>query len=174
MGASLATFSLTGSAITWIAIHRKHHKYSDTPNDPHSPDYLGWWRVQFMTAFADVEGRYAVDLMRDKFYTNQHKYYLHLQVLYAATLLLLDPFSVVYAYLVPAAMTLFFGTLILSTSHRDKKPHNSFVLAMLTWGDAFHEIHHKDSQLYRLHRYDITGFLIEKLFVNRDKGKGAG
>jgi fatty-acid desaturase len=25
----------------WVAQHRKHHKYSDTPNDPHSPHHIG-------------------------------------------------------------------------------------------------------------------------------------
>jgi len=103
--------------------------------------------------------------MRDKFYLWQHKYYIYINLSYAAILFTIDPFAVIYAYLVPAAMTLFFGTLILSTAHRDKKPHNSLLLAMVTWGDAFHEIHHDDSAKYRLHKYDITGFLIEKLFV---------
>lgn len=28
-----------GRGIYWIATHRRHHKYSDTPNDPHSPLY---------------------------------------------------------------------------------------------------------------------------------------
>src|SRR5436305_15113068 len=30
----------------WVAVHRKHHAYSDEPGDPHSPKLLGWRRVQ--------------------------------------------------------------------------------------------------------------------------------
>ncbi|MGH8999518.1 MAG: fatty acid desaturase, partial [Acidimicrobiia bacterium] len=30
----------------WVAVHRKHHAFSDTPQDPHSPVVLGFWRVQ--------------------------------------------------------------------------------------------------------------------------------
>jgi stearoyl-CoA desaturase (delta-9 desaturase) len=30
----------------WVAIHRKHHAFSDTPQDPHSPVILGFWAVQ--------------------------------------------------------------------------------------------------------------------------------
>jgi sn-2 palmitoyl-lipid 9-desaturase len=165
LGVLFATFSLTGSAISWVAIHRKHHRYADTENDPHSPDYLGWWRVQFCTAYASVEGRYATDLMRNKWYLRQHNYYLYMHLSLMVALWFIDPLAVVYAYLFPAFLTLFLGTLILSTAHHDKKPRNLFVLAMLTWGDAFHEIHHDNSQLYRLHKYDITGWLIEKLFV---------
>jgi stearoyl-CoA desaturase (delta-9 desaturase) len=30
----------------WVAVHRKHHAFSDTPQDPHSPLVLGFWAVQ--------------------------------------------------------------------------------------------------------------------------------
>src|SRR5690349_20804287 len=30
----------------WVAVHRKHHAATDTPEDPHSPKVLGFWRVQ--------------------------------------------------------------------------------------------------------------------------------
>jgi len=30
----------------WVAVHRKHHAFSDTPQDPHSPVILGFWAVQ--------------------------------------------------------------------------------------------------------------------------------
>jgi stearoyl-CoA desaturase (delta-9 desaturase) len=29
----------------WVAIHRKHHRHSDEPGDPHSPHIFGLWRV---------------------------------------------------------------------------------------------------------------------------------
>jgi stearoyl-CoA desaturase (delta-9 desaturase) len=28
-------------------VHRKHHAFTDTDNDPHSPAQIGWLRVQF-------------------------------------------------------------------------------------------------------------------------------
>jgi stearoyl-CoA desaturase (delta-9 desaturase) len=38
---------LTTGMVTkqWVAIHRKHHVYSDEPGDPHSPHVYGIWRV---------------------------------------------------------------------------------------------------------------------------------
>lgn len=30
----------------WVAVHRKHHAFSDTAQDPHSPLVLGFWAVQ--------------------------------------------------------------------------------------------------------------------------------
>ena len=29
------------SPITWAAVHRLHHEYSDTKKDPHSPKFIG-------------------------------------------------------------------------------------------------------------------------------------
>jgi stearoyl-CoA desaturase (delta-9 desaturase) len=32
-----------GSAVDWVANHRKHHALSDQPGDPHSPHEGAWW-----------------------------------------------------------------------------------------------------------------------------------
>ena len=32
-----------GSALTWVANHRKHHMFSDKEGDPHSPREGKWW-----------------------------------------------------------------------------------------------------------------------------------
>jgi stearoyl-CoA desaturase (Delta-9 desaturase) len=34
----------------WVAIHRKHHRYSDKDGDPHSPHVYGIWNVLFKGA----------------------------------------------------------------------------------------------------------------------------
>ncbi len=34
----------------WAAVHRRHHSSTDTPDDPHSPLVLGFWRVQLANA----------------------------------------------------------------------------------------------------------------------------
>jgi stearoyl-CoA desaturase (delta-9 desaturase) len=44
---------LTTGQVTkqWVAIHRKHHAYSDKGGDPHSPHVFGIWRVFFKGAW---------------------------------------------------------------------------------------------------------------------------
>ena len=32
----------------WVAVHRKHHAFTDEEGDPHSPKLLGWVNVQIM------------------------------------------------------------------------------------------------------------------------------
>jgi stearoyl-CoA desaturase (delta-9 desaturase) len=35
----------------WVAVHRKHHHFSDKEGDPHSPYLKGLWKVFFMNFF---------------------------------------------------------------------------------------------------------------------------
>jgi stearoyl-CoA desaturase (delta-9 desaturase) len=44
---------LTTGQVTkqWVAIHRKHHRFSDQEGDPHTPHVYGIWTVLFKGAF---------------------------------------------------------------------------------------------------------------------------
>lgn len=35
----------------WVAVHRKHHTFTDQEGDPHSPRLLGFWRLQILNAY---------------------------------------------------------------------------------------------------------------------------
>ena len=35
----------------WVAVHRKHHTFTDRAGDPHSPQLLGFWRVQLLNVY---------------------------------------------------------------------------------------------------------------------------
>jgi stearoyl-CoA desaturase (delta-9 desaturase) len=52
---------LTTGMVTrhWVAIHRKHHRYSDVEGDPHSPHVFGIWTL--MTQGALLYSRAACD-----------------------------------------------------------------------------------------------------------------
>ena len=43
---------LTTGQITkqWVAVHRKHHRFTEQPGDPHSPHVHGFWQVLFKGA----------------------------------------------------------------------------------------------------------------------------
>jgi len=78
---------LTTSMVTkqWVAIHRKHHQYSDVQGDPHTPHVYGIWRVLFGGALLyhsaskdiDMINRYGVgtpdDWMEQNVYTKFNK-----------------------------------------------------------------------------------------------------
>ena len=54
----------------WVAVHRKHHAFTDEEGDPHSPLLLGFWKVQLGNVYyymrevrrTDVVERYARDI----------------------------------------------------------------------------------------------------------------
>lgn len=49
----------------WVAVHRKHHAFTDREGDPHSPVLLGWVRVQFgNVALYRREARNPITLAR--------------------------------------------------------------------------------------------------------------
>jgi stearoyl-CoA desaturase (delta-9 desaturase) len=77
--AALGSAAVEGPVIEWVANHRKHHRFSDQPGDPHSPhvDHASGWRGAFGGLFhahvgwilggdalAD-ERHYAKDLLAD-------------------------------------------------------------------------------------------------------------
>ena len=77
--AALGSMAVEGPTIEWVANHRKHHRFSDQPGDPHSPHvdrpqgwrgalaglfhaHVGW--ILGGDALADRQ-RYAKDLLAD-------------------------------------------------------------------------------------------------------------
>ena len=44
---------LTTGMVTkeWVAVHRKHHRFTDVEGDPHSPKIFGNWKVLFAGVF---------------------------------------------------------------------------------------------------------------------------
>jgi len=76
--AAIASMSMQGQVLNWVANHRKHHHFSDEPGDPHSPHlsshgglrgaleglwhaHMGW----FITGERASHVRYVPDLLAD-------------------------------------------------------------------------------------------------------------
>jgi fatty-acid desaturase len=154
---------LTGSAISWVSIHRKHHRFTDKIEDPHSPKYKSWFYCHFLSMFSNVEPKYAVDLLRQKFYAHQHRYYFEYAILWGILMVLIfqDPYALIYAWLAPGAILWNAGSSIVSISHRKGTVFNDIVLAILVWGEGYHNRHHESPGSSRFGKYDLGGILIE-------------
>ena len=58
----------------WVAVHRKHHAFTDRDGDPHSPRLHGFWRVQLLNAYyymrearnPETIRRFASDIREDR------------------------------------------------------------------------------------------------------------
>ena len=184
LGVLCATVGLTGSALSWVAIHRTHHRFSDTERDPHSPSFKGFIYCQWFSMFSPVSLKIVPDLLRQRFYIIQHQFYFLINILYAAVLYFIDPFALVYAWLVPACVLWNAGSFIITLSHLfGRNDHNlsgaarnSFLLGFLVWGEGWHNNHHFDPKLKRFGekwwQVDIGYFyilLVESLFSRKQQ-----
>jgi len=155
--------SFYGPAIVWVANHRQHHRHVDTDNDPHSPYHKGWFRSHFLQVLAPIEFKYVRDLLKQEAYRRNTKHYWRYIILYTAFLALIDPFSVIYAYLAPAGFSKLIGSFIFSYSHRKRQANDDAWLGLLTFGEGFHKLHHEKASLHRWHKFDVGGILIEAI-----------
>src|SRR5918995_2982573 len=69
------TWMLTSiSPREWVAVHRKHHNFSDVEGDPHSPHIEGYWKIMLANVYYyrreanryDTLEKYASDLPFDR------------------------------------------------------------------------------------------------------------
>lgn len=141
----------------WVAVHRKHHAYTDEDGDPHSPVLLGWWFVQknnvalYRRALADKSliSKYAKDLPDDKWdklFFGHNKSGLGLGI--AILMVVLGPWTGLLAAFVHANVYLAGNAAVNALGHHfGKRPHpnnatNLQWLAFFTMGEGLHNNHH--------------------------------
>ena len=155
----LAALSLAGTAssvLGWVAVHREHHRYSDTEKDPHSPVHMPWYHVQFMKwkdPDRPVNILYAADLLKVKFYRDLHNYHWLLAFGPALILFFIDPLAPLYAWFVPVYISIQAGVSVNSFNHMsfgyrnfntNDNSHNNFITGIICLGEGWHNNHHKD------------------------------
>lgn len=154
---SLSTLGGVSSAIAWAGTHRKHHRFSDMPNDPHSPDINGKWRAYWQLTDNDQDViKYVPDLLRNPWFVFQHKHYFSiLFVLHLVGLIFLPLTAYWCLLIVPAFLMWFMGSLINVFAHKDLGPSNNKFLTFLVAGEGNHRYHHEHpSDSYFGSKYD--------------------
>lgn len=153
----------------WVAVHRKHHAFTDTDDDPHSPVMLGWRTVQiknvalYRKALSDpgLVDKYARDLppdRMDRLFFDREKTGLLigigiLVVVCGPALGLLAAFAHANLYLAGSAAVNALG------HHFGRRPYanratNLQWLAFATMGEGLHNNHHAAPSSARLsHRW---------------------
>lgn len=153
IGTCLASYGLVGSSIAWVNNHRAHHRFADTAKDPHSPMFLGYFRVQWLSMFSSTKKLIFVkQLRRDKFHIFMHRNYftIHL-IIFTSLLMLTGVHGACLYYLAPAAILWNFGSFINTICHsmfgyknyavRDTSK-NNLLLGIFMWGEGYHNNHH--------------------------------
>jgi len=75
----------------WVAVHRRHHQFSDQQDDPHSPlvnmfwGHVGWMLVENRDlGRLGIYDRYAKDILRDPFYRRLERTLLYPAIVLAS------------------------------------------------------------------------------------------
>ena len=141
----------------WVAVHRKHHAYTDVEGDPHSPVMLGWVRVQLTNAALyrrearnpATISRYAKDVPPG--WWDRHLFdraWLGLGLGVGVLMLLLGPVWGLVAALVHVVAYLSSNAAVNAVGHHfGRRPYentatNLVWLALITAGEGHHNNHH--------------------------------
>jgi stearoyl-CoA desaturase (delta-9 desaturase) len=176
--AVLAQSSLQKGALWWAAHHRDHHKYSDTPRDPHSfRDYGFWyshvgWILSSETEATDMAR--VSDLARYPELRWLNTWHVVPGVALAVALFFIGGWqALLWGFFVSTVM-LWHGTFTInSLSHMfgrrryattdDSK--NNWMLSLVTLGEGWHNNHHYYQRSCRQGFYwwelDITFYVLK-------------
>ncbi len=143
----------------WVAVHRKHHTFTDREGDPHSPRLLGFWKVQLGNVYyyvreaksPEIGAKFAPDLAPDR---PDRLLFSWGWTGVGIGILLLTPcigwWQAATAMLAHGIVFVFVtGPLINGLGHWagaknfENTAYNSRVLAWLTGGESLHNNHHE-------------------------------
>jgi stearoyl-CoA desaturase (delta-9 desaturase) len=190
------SMSFEGDVIGWVAIHRRHHAFTDRPGDPHSPYRYGTGLAGQLRGLAHAHvgwllrddptppARYAPDLLADP---ALRRISAAFPALCAISLAL--PFgagwaiggtwhtalaALLWAGLARVALLQhvtwsvnslchMFGSRPFTTRRHDRAT-NLWPLALLSFGESWHNMHHSDPSCARHgadpHQVDISAAVI--------------
>jgi len=168
------SLAIEGPVLTWVADHRRHHKYSDKEGDPHSPWRFGndWKALTKGLGYAHIgwlfnpnrtsQARFCPDLLADKDVSRISRWF---PGLVAVTLLAPALIGGLWSMSIAGALTAFFWASLVrvcllhhvtwsinSVCHtfgnedfevRDKS-RNVAWLAIPSFGESWHNLHHSD------------------------------
>jgi stearoyl-CoA desaturase (delta-9 desaturase) len=150
-----AETSAQKGALWWAAHHRDHHKYSDTPEDIHSPRQRGLWWSHLGWILAPKNDRTKIERIRDFAQYPElrwlNKWHLVPPVLLAVALYFAGGAGLlIWGFFVSTVM-LWHGTFTInSLSHvfgsvrypTEDDSKNNWLLAIITCGEGWHNNHH--------------------------------
>ena len=177
----LTVLSTLGPTLSWVSMHRFHHKHADSDKDPHSPisnnklslrksvkTILGiGWNIK-----ESVDIKIVRDLLRGSIHKFIFSHYFKILALYVIMLMLLDPILVIYLYTLPATLTIAFlgitNVLSHSSGYRNYETSdhstNNILISIITLGDGWHNNHHAFPNRYYMtskwYEIDILGAII--------------
>jgi stearoyl-CoA desaturase (delta-9 desaturase) len=175
------TMACQSSVLRWSYDHRRHHAFVDTDKDPYCIK-KGFWYAHFLWMLEKhppIESKVVSDLMSNKMVVFQDRYYPWLMV--GTNFLAFLTVGLCFgdflgAFLIATLLRMFFlhhcTWFINSLAHtwgskqfsQEQTAVDNFVIALLTFGEGYHNYHHTFANDYRngirWYHFDPTKWLI--------------
>ena len=185
------TLALEGGPIAWVATHRVHHQNTDKEGDPHSPRDGGLWAhmgwIMTGQAMHNSSGEllpFVPDLRKDKFHVWISKWHWVPLAVLGLTIFAIAGWScLLWGIFFRTAIGLHATWLVNSATHMwgsqrfltGDTSTNSFWVAMLTFGEGWHNNHHAAPQAARhgiaWYEFDLNWYgivVLRRLGLARD------
>ena len=149
----LAVLSGRGSPLGWTYLHRKHHAYSDSDRDPHSPKYLGYKIFGFSHYKKQEEEPMQIFIVKDMMTKEQlfiHKWYILILLSFVFILAVINLELLYFVWILPAVLVQlsqnnfnYFGHMFgyRNFETKDDSRNNMFLFPLIL-GEAWHNNHH--------------------------------
>jgi len=166
-----------GSMLGWVYIHRLHHMYADTKNDPHllSSNFIKILFPDYSTFYKKIDLRVIKDLLNT---TNIKidKYYNLIIIFWVLIISYLLGIEFLYfAWIIPVMITHLVLNSFLYYGHTEKekicedKSKNSWIYALIIWGEGWHNNHHINPKNWKYsnkwYELDIISFIIRMIKI---------
>jgi len=178
--AFLCQTSAQRGVLWWAAMHRAHHKHSDTPLDVHSPRHRGFWYAHVGWIFSREEGKADESLVADlvKFpelvWLDRHRYLP--AILLGTAVWLVGGWTWLVVGFFWSTVLLYHGTFMINSLahvHGSQRyvtgddSRNHWLLALIALGEGWHNNHHhyptSTRQGFRWWEFDITYYALRTL-----------
>lgn len=187
------TLACQKGPISWVGAHRIHHAYSDKEGDPHNSTKGFWYSHVIWTVLRreDLDtlnqvSKYCPDLAKRKFMVFLNNNMILLQTIFAAGLLVLGGLVakgsgfnwhnalafVIWGVAVRLVVVYHVTWFVNSACHKwgsrpnksHDKAHNLWWVALLTFGEGWHNNHHAQPRAaksgWKWYQIDLTWFVI--------------
>lgn len=152
------TFALEGGPIQWVTTHRIHHAHTDKQGDPHTPRDGAWWahigwilRGTAQNHDQATHERYAPDVIKDSYYVWLDRFYYVPSIVLLIALWAFGGWGVMlWGIFLRVTVGLHSTWLVNSATHlwgrrrfgTSEDSRNSWWVALLTFGEGWHNNHH--------------------------------
>lgn len=148
------TLSVQKGVLWWAGLHRHHHRYSDQVEDIHSPKRGFWWSHMgwiLCEKYHVTDFNLIPDFAKYPELRWLNRYHVVPPIVLATAILLIGGWSALWIGFFLSTVLLWHGTFFInSLAHvfgrrryvTTDTSRNSFLLAMMTMGEGWHNNHH--------------------------------